>query len=120
MKTDTIHVKENNPRKISDEALNKLAKSIQRDPEFMVLRPIVVDRNKTIIGGNQRYRAITEILDMKDIPDGWVKLAEDLTDEQLNRFVLMDNFQMGEWDVDLLSEQYTVNELQTLGFNPND
>lgn len=119
MKTSKLKFKDNNPRKISQEALNKLSESIRRDPEFMALRPMIVDDDGTVIGGNQRLRAI-HLLGMDEVPDSWVVRATDLTDEQKRRFVLVDNAPQGmagDWDIDLLANEWDVPELEELGFD---
>ncbi len=116
MKTSELKLFDRNPRTISREAMEKLKASIERDPEFMTLRPIVVDESMTVLGGNQRLRAIRE-LGMDEIPDSWVARSEDLTDEQKRRFVVLDNLAAGEWDVDLLANEYDVSELDDLGFD---
>ena len=71
MNISDIKANPRNPRKIADADLDKLKKSIERDPEFMRLRPIVVDENNMVLGGNQRLKAITA-LGYSDIPDEWV------------------------------------------------
>ena len=117
MKTNAITPNPDNPRKISEEALERLKRSIERDPEFMRLRPIVVDADGMILGGNQRYRAICE-LGMDEIPDDWVVRAADLTEEQRRRFVLVDNAPeglSGEWDLELLAADWADVELEELG-----
>jgi len=114
-----IKPSETNPRKIKPEALAKLVESIRRDPEFMALRPIVVDESGVILGGNQRYRAILE-MGLKEIPDVWVVAASDLTDDQRRRFILVDNApggMAGEWDIDLLANEWDIPELESLGFS---
>ncbi len=110
---------ERNPRKISDEAFNKLCASIKRDPKFMELRPIVIDKNGIIIGGNQRYRACLKLKKTK-IPTTWVVAAGSLTADQRKRFILMDNAPdgaAGYWDWDILQEDfYELPKLEELGF----
>lgn len=104
MKLSDIKPRENNPRKIGKAELEKLCESIRRDPEFMVLRPIVVDNDNVILGGNQRWQACKK-LGMKEIPDMWVVKAENLTEEQRNRFIIVDNAPAGlsgEWDFEAL------------------
>lgn len=118
MKLADIKPNTKNPRRISASALEKLKESIQRDPEFMALRPIVVDTDGMILGGNQRYRAIKE-LGMKDVPKGWIVKAENLTPEQRKRFILVDNApegMAGDWDWDVLQQDWEVPELEELGF----
>lgn len=119
MKISEIVKNPKNPRKIKGEQLNKLMESIQRDPEFMKLRPIVIDENNMILGGNQRYTAIKK-LGMKEIPDEWIARAENLTEEQRKRFILVDNGpegMTGEWDFDALQAEWELPELESLGFD---
>ena len=68
---------------------------------MMELRPIVVDSEGMILGGNMRFKALKE-LKYKDIPDTWVKRADELTDEEKQRFIIEDNVPFGEWDFELL------------------
>lgn len=109
-----------NPRKIGADELSRLAESIERDPEFMRLRPIVVDADGMIIGGNQRYAAICEKLNMAEIPDEWIVKASSLTDEQKRRFIVVDNGpagMSGEWDMELLSAEWQPEELEEIGLS---
>jgi len=111
-----------NPRQISAAQLSKLVESIKRDPAFMTLRPIVVDENGVILGGNMRYRACLEA-GMKDIPASWVIKAADLTPEQARRFILVDNAptgMSGEWDYDSLSNLWDTDDLLDIGFTPGE
>jgi ParB-like chromosome segregation protein Spo0J len=117
VKTTETKPNPDNPRKIGPEALERLKRSIERDPAFMRLRPIVVDEHGMILGGNQRYRAICE-LGMVEIPDDRVARAADLTDEQRRRFVLVDNGpegMSGEWDLELLATDWADVGLEELG-----
>ena len=111
-----------NPRTITPAALKKLSKSIERDPTFMELRPIIVDANGVILGGNQRFAAC-KVLGMTELPSSWVRTAEGLTDAQRKRFVLVDNApegMAGEWDLDALLADWQVPELGDLGFDLAD
>ena len=117
MKTSVIRPNPDNPRKIGPEALECLKRSIERDPAFMRLRPIVVDEHGMILGGNQRYAAICA-MGMNEIPDDWVVRAADLTDEQRRRFVIVDNGpegMSGEWDLELLVNEWDDGLLFDLG-----
>ena len=119
---DAIRPHPRNPRRIAQEALAKLCESIQRDPEFMRLRPIVVDAEGQILGGNQRWKAC-KALGFAELPDGWVVKADDLTDEQRRRFILVDNApegMAGEWDFDILGADWDLPELGDLGLLPPD
>jgi hypothetical protein len=70
---------------------------------MMELRPIIVDNDMMILGGNMRFKALKE-LKYKDIPAGWVKRAEELTDEEKRRFIIEDNIGFGDWDFDALQD----------------
>lgn len=119
MNINDIRQHARNPRKINAQAMKRLKASIQRDPAFMILRPIVVDGEGIILGGNQRWLACKE-LGMVDLPDGWVIRATDLTPEQRKRFILVDNApagMAGEWDMDTLKADWGLPELAELGFD---
>ena len=108
-----------NPRTITEEAFAKLCESIQRDPQFMVLRPIVVDALGTVIGGNMRTRACKH-LGMTEVPASWVVRAGDLTPEQIKRFVVIDNApagMAGDWDWDMLAADWEIPDLEMLGMD---
>jgi len=122
IKIDGLKENENNPRTIQSEAFRRLCASIARDPEFMMLRPIVVDDSGVILGGNMRYRAIKK-LGMSEIPDGWVVKASNLSEEQKKRFILVDNSpsgMAGDWDYEVLANGWEMSELETLGFDIDD
>lgn len=119
VKLSSLHLHDRNPRTITQEAFARLCESIKRDPQFMALRPIVVDEQRVILGGNQRYRACIE-LGMKEVPSEWVKVATGLTAEQRKRFVVVDNApegMAGEWDEDILAADWDLPELKDLGFD---
>lgn len=119
IKLSSLKLNERNPRKISEGALEKLCKSIKRDPKFMEMRPIIVDKDNVIVGGNQRYKALVK-LGRKEIPKTWVYTAESLTPAQRKRFVLVDNApdgMAGYWDFDILQEDYKLLDLENLGFS---
>ena len=105
-----------NPRTIKDDKFRKLVASIQDFPKMMALRPIVVDNDGTILGGNMRYRALVE-LGYTEIPDNWVKRASDLTDEEKKRFIIEDNVPFGEWDWDALADTWDEAELKDWGLD---
>lgn len=105
MKITEIKPNDRNPRYIKDAKFEKLCNSITEFPQMMALRPIVVDNDGVILGGNMRFRALKK-LGWTDIPDEWVKRAEDLTEEQKRRFIVEDNVGFGEWDFDLLANEW--------------
>lgn len=114
MKITEIKTNPNNPRFIKDEKFNKLVKSIKDFPEMMELRPIIIDENNIIQGGNMRYKALRE-LGYKDIPDNWIKQRKDLTVEQWNEFIIKDNVGFGEWDLDALANEWDGEQLSKWG-----
>lgn len=80
----------------------------------MELRPIIIDDDNVILGGNMRFRALQE-LKMKDIPDNWVKKASDLTDDEKKQFIIKDNVGFGEWDYDQLANEWNAEDLDRWG-----
>ena len=113
---DGTHGLPKNPRFIRDERFKKLCDSIRDFPEAMKARGIVVDESFTVLGGNMRLRACKE-LGMKEIPAAWVHRLDGLTVEQKRRFVLIDNFQAGENDMDMLANEWDIDELIDAGFD---
>ena len=99
MKVQTVKISEvksnpNNPRLIKDEKFAKLVKSIKEFPEMLELRPIVVNSDMVVLGGNMRLKACKEA-GLKEVP---IIKADDLTDEQQKEFIIKDNVGFGEWD----------------------
>jgi len=103
MNLKDIHVNPENPRIIKDERFKKLCKSIKEFPKMMTLRPIIIDNEGMILGGNMRFKALLE-LGYKDVPDEWVRRAETLTEDEKRRFIIEDNLPFGEWDWESLKE----------------
>ena len=116
MKLSDILPNPENPRVLRDEKFAKLKQSIQDFPKMMSLRPIVIDNMGMILGGNMRYRALQE-LGFKEIPDTWVKRAEELTAEEKRRFIIADNVGFGEWDWDELANNWDVVDLEAWGID---
>lgn len=114
MKISELKINKANPRFIKDDKFKKLVKSIKEFPKMMDLRPIVIDGDGTILGGNMRYRALLE-LGYKELPDNWVKKASELTDEEKQRFIIQDNTGMGEWDFEMLNNEWDVELLDEWG-----
>lgn len=119
MKLTDILPNPENPRVLRDEKFAKLKQSIQEFPKMMSLRPIVIDNMGMILGGNMRYRALQD-LGFKEIPDNWVKRADELTAEEKQRFIIADNVGFGEWDWDELANNWDIEELGEWGLDvPN-
>jgi len=118
MKLSTIRPNPNNPRVLRDDKFQKLKKSITDFPKMMELRPIVVDDDGVILGGNMRYRALQDIYGKNgEIPDAWVKSAADLTEDEKRQFVIKDNADFGEWDWDMLANEWDAEELADWGID---
>jgi len=102
-----------NPRTIKEDKFRKLVKSIKEFPEMLKLRPIVVNNEYGILGGNMRYNACKE-LGLKDV---WIIKADNLTEKQMEQFVIKDNVGFGEWDWDILANTWKPEELKEWGLD---
>lgn len=119
MKLSTIRPNPKNPRVLRDDKFQKLKKSIEDFPKMMELRPIVVDDEGVILGGNMRFRALQDIYGKNgEVPDAWVKRAADLTEDEKRQFVIKDNAAFGEWDWDMLANEWDAEELKWWGIEP--
>lgn len=115
-KLSDYKLNDSNPRNISAQKLDKLKKSIQSLPQMMEVRPIVVDADGVVLGGNMRYRALRE-LGYYEVPDDWVQKLEDLTEEQKKEFTIKDNVGFGVWDWDILANEWDSDELEDWGLD---
>ena len=106
IKVSKLKKNPNNPRILRDDKFEKLKNSIREFPRMMSLRPIIVDAESIVLGGNMRLEAIKS-LGMKEIPDEWVKRADDLTDAQKQEFIVKDNVGFGEWDWEVLANEWS-------------
>jgi hypothetical protein len=108
-------VKENptNPRTIKDYKFAKLVKSIKEFPDMLEKRPIVVDEGMIVLGGNMRLKACKEA-GLKEI---WIDVAEGWTEEQKKEFIIKDNVGYGEWDRDILANEYETELLEDWGMD---
>ena len=100
-----------NPRIIKDDKFKKLVKSIEEFPQMLELRPIVVDSNMVVLGGNMRLKACLAA-GLKEVP---IIVADQLTDAQKGEFIIKDNVGFGEWDWDLLANEWDVEALMDWG-----
>jgi len=115
-----LKLNDNNPRFIKDEKFQKLVKSIKEFPAMLQLRPIVVNEDMVVLGGNMRLRACKEA-GLKEVP---IIKASNLTEAQQNEFIIKDNVGFGEWAWDELAngwdtELLTVWGLDIVGFDVN-
>jgi DNA modification methylase len=104
---------ENNPRIIKDYKFKKLVKSIQDFPQMLQLRPIVVNEDNVVLGGNMRLKACKEA-GLKEV---YIIQAKDLTEEQQKEFIVKDNVGFGEWDWDILANEWDVAQLEDWGLD---
>lgn len=109
----SIRTNPNNPRIIKDDKFNKLVASIKQFPEMLELRPIVVDKEYVVLGGNMRLKAC-QAAGLKEIP---VVVADQLTADQQREFIIKDNVGFGEWDWDALGNAWDVDELSRWGMD---
>ena len=100
-----------NPRIIKNDKFKKLVKSIKEFPEMLKLRPIVVDENYMVLGGNMRLKASKEA-GLKEV---WIEVAEGLTEEQKKEFIVKDNVGFGEWEWDMLANEWDSVKLADWG-----
>ena len=109
-------LKENpdNPRTISAASFEILKESIRDFPKMMPYRPLIVDADNIVLGGNMRLRAMRE-LGLEKIPASWVKSATDLTPEEQARFIIADNVVAGSWEYELLSQKWELDDLVAWG-----
>jgi len=116
-KVSEVKANPNNPRVIKDDKFKKLVKSIQDFPEMLELRPIVVNVDGIVLGGNMRLKACKEA-GLKEVP---VIKAEDLTEDQQKEFIIKDNVGFGEWDWEDLANNWDAEELTEWGLDlPTD
>ena len=102
-----------NPRIIKNDKFKKLVKSIQEFPEMLKLRPIVVDEDFMVLGGNMRLKASKEA-GLKEV---WIDIAEGLTEEQKKEFIVKDNVGFGEWEWDILANEWDSVQLAEWGLD---
>lgn len=102
-----------NPRLIKDDKFKKLVKSIQEFPQMLELRPIVVDENNIVLGGNMRLKACKEA-GLKEV---YIVKADNLTEQQKDEFIVKDNVGFGEWDWDMLANEWDTEKLDEWGLD---
>jgi len=103
LKLFEIKLNPDNPRVIKDDKFKQLVKSIKEFPQMLDIRPIVVNKDNMILGGNMRLRACQEA-GLKEVP---VIRAESLTEAQQKEFIIKDNSNYGEWDFDKLANEWS-------------
>ena len=112
-KLSAIKRNPNNPRILKDDKFAKLTQSIKDFPQMLDIRPIVVNDDMIVLGGNMRLKACKEA-GLKEVP---VIKVDDLTEEQQREFIIKDNVGFGEWDWDLLANDWDVDLLDAWGLD---
>ena len=113
VKINSIKTNPKNPRLIKDDKFKKLVNSIKEFPQMLELRPIVVDENNIILGGNMRHKACIEA-GLKEV---YIVQAKDLTELQKDEFIVKDNVGFGEWDWDILANEWDTDKLGEWGLS---
>jgi DNA modification methylase len=121
MEVQTVSISEikpnpNNPRIIKDDKFEKLVKSIKEFPKMLEIRPIVVNDDMIVLGGNMRLKAC-KAAGLKEVP---IIRASELTDDEQRQFIIKDNVSGGEWDWDMLANEWDSEQLEEWGLDvPN-
>jgi len=110
---NTVKANPNNPRIIKDDKFAKLVKSINEFPQMLNLRPIVVNDDMVVLGGNMRLKACKEA-GLKEIP---IIKASELTEQQQKEFIVKDNVGYGEWDWSDLANNWDSEQLEEWGLD---
>jgi len=114
--TTELRLNQDNPRVIKDEKFKKLVKSIQEFPQMLEIRPIVVNDEMVVLGGNMRLKACIEA-GLTEVP---IIKASSLTPEQQKEFIIKDNVGFGEWEWDVLANEWDVEKLTEWGLDIPD
>jgi DNA modification methylase len=113
VKLSEIKSNPNNPRIIKDDKFRKLVKSIQEFPKMLEIRPVVVNADMIVLGGNMRLKACKEA-GLKEVP---IIFADDLTDEEQKQFIIKDNVGFGEWDWDMIANEWDAEQVEEWGLD---
>lgn len=116
VKLSEIKNNPNNPRILKDDKFKKLVKSIQEFPKMLEIRPIVVNSDMIVLGGNMRLKACKEA-GLKEVP---IVLADDLTEDEQKQFIIKDNVGFGEWDWEMLANEWEADLLEEWGLDVPD
>jgi len=103
----------NNPRLLKDDKFKKLVSSIKSFPEMLKVRPIVVNDDNIVLGGNMRLKACKEA-GLKEV---YVLKASGFTEEQQKEFIIKDNVGFGEWDWELIANEWNAEEVTDWGLD---
>jgi hypothetical protein len=113
VKINQVKPNPENPRLIKDDKFFKLVRSIQDFPQMLDIRPIVVNDDMIVLGGNMRLKACKEA-GLKEVS---IVVASDLTEDQQREFIIKDNVGFGEWDWENLANNWNVDQLSMWGLD---
>ena len=114
MNINEIKPNPSNPRKIDEDDFAKLVKSIKDDPKLLEAKPLIINENNVILGGNQRYRACLE-LGIQEVPT--IKMAN-LTEKEKQKLLVIYKTHYGKWDMDMLANDgWEIGDLDEWGVN---
>ena len=116
VKLSEIKNNPNNPRILKDDKFAKLVKSIKEFPKMLEIRPIVVNSDMIVLGGNMRLKACKEA----GIKEVQIVLADDLTEDEQKQFIIKDNVGFGEWDWEMLANEWEADLLEEWGLDLPD
>ena len=116
VKISEVKSNPNNPRIIKDDKFAKLVLSIKEFPKMLEIRPIVVNSDMVVLGGNMRLKACKEA-GLKEV---FIISAEDFTEEEQKQFIIKDNVGFGEWDWDMLANEWDAEQLEDWGLDIPD
>lgn len=112
-----FHPNPANPRTIEDKDFHLMVGSLKESPWMMRLRPIVVDENRMILAGLQRFNGLLH-LKYTEVPDDWIVDADNLTPEQKNEFIVKDNAHYGTWDWRVAPDVWGTQPMEEWGIVP--
>ena len=112
-KISEVKTNPNNPRVLKDDKFKKLVASIKSFPKMLEIRPIVVNNDMVVLGGNMRLKACKEA-GLKDVH---IIKAEDLTEDQQREFIIKDNVGFGEWDWNMIANEWDTDEIEAWGLD---
>ena len=110
---DTVKLNEDNPRILKDDKFKKLVTSIKNFPKMLQLRPIVVNADMVVLGGNMRLQACKKA-GLKEVT---ILKAEHLTEEEQKEFIIKDNVGFGEWDWDVIANEWNTDQMEEWGLD---
>lgn len=116
VKISEVKLNPNNPRLIKDDKFAKLVQSIKDLPQMLSIRPIVVNTDMIVLGGNMRLKACKEA-GLKEVP---IIVADDLNEDQQREFLIKDNVSGGEWDWSMIANDWDSEQLEQWGLDVPD